>query len=253
MTNQSALSVNIVSGINKAMDGFYSSLEKLSSGFRINRASDDPAGLVISEQMRSRIASLNREIENINYNSYKYNTADSALLEMRHTLTEMRTYALEAAGTGFGDENTYQAWQGAMDGLVSSYNMVIDSTSFGTQKLLDGSAGAVADVPKLEQIDVSSAETASQAVDSIDEQIGALDQKLAAVGARQSNDYESRRSSLSVELENLSAAESNIRNTDYFSEYASMLKNRLLIQSGISLLAHAHITDTTVLNLIANQ
>ncbi len=253
MTNQSALSINVVSGINKAMDGFYSSLEKLSSGFRINRASDDPAGLVISERMRSRIASLNREIENINYNSYKYNTADSAMLELRHTLTGMRTYALEAAGSGFSDENTYQAWQDAMDGMVSSYNMVVDSTSFGTQKLLDGSQGAVADVAKLEQIDVSSAEAASQAVDSIDEQIAALDQNLAAVGARQSGDFESRRNSLSIELENITAAESNIRDTDYFSEYANLLKNRLLIQSSISLLAHAYLTDSAVLSLISND
>lgn len=253
MLTQSALGINILNGINRAMDGVFRSLEKLSSGLRINRASDDPAGLVISEQMRSRIASLNQEIENISHNMFKYSTADSAALELRHALTDMRTYALEAAGAGYADENTFAAWQGAVDGLVSSYNFIVDSTSFGTQKLLDGSAGSVANVAKLEQIDVSSAEAAAQAVETIDSQIAALDQKLVAIGARQHGDFESRRNSLRIEMENLTAAESSIRDTDYVAEYSNLIRNKLVVQMGLSLLAHSHITSRSVLNLIGNE
>lgn len=253
MISKSALGINIVHGINNALDGVFRSLEKLSSGLRINRASDDPAGLVISEQMRSRIASLNQEIENISHSMFKYSTADSAVLELRHALTDMRTYALEAAGAGYADENTFAAWQGAVDGLASSYNFIVDSTSFGTQKLLNGSEGSVADIEKLEQIDVSSAEAASDAVETIDSQIAALDRTLTDIGSRQHGDFESRRNSLRIEMENLTAAESSIRDTDYVAEYSNLIRNQLVVRMGISLLAHSHVTTQSVLNLIGDD
>lgn len=253
MISQSALGISIVRGINNAMDGVFHSLEKLSSGLRINRASDDPAGLVISEQMRSRIGSLNQEIENISHSMNKYSTADSAALELRRTLTAMRTYAVEAAGAGYADENTYQAWQGSLDGLVSSYNFIVDSASFGTQKLLDGSAGSVADIEELEQIDVSSPEAAAAAVETIDSKIAALDQDLVAIGARQHGDFESRRNSLRIEMENLTAAESSIRDTDYVAEFSNLIRNKLVVRMGVSLLAHSYITTQSVLNLIGDD
>lgn len=249
MLSRSALSINIITGINKSMDGIHRSLEKLTSGYKINRASDDPAGLVISEQLRSRIASLNQEISNIGQNSLKFNTADSAVLELRRIVTEIRSYTLAASNAGMADENVTQAWQHAADGLVQSYNMIIDNTTFGTHKLLDGSAGSVASIDKLSSFDFSSPEGVQASLESIDSIVEELDIEIMQIGSRQNQEFISRERSLRVELENLTAAESSIRDTDYMYEYTNMLKERLVLHANVSLLAHSFINDQTVLRL----
>jgi len=244
------LAVNLARNLHQTYYNIGKSMEKLASGLAINSAADDPAGLVISEQMRTRIASLNQEIENISYQINKYQTADSALLQERSKLTELRTLAVAAANEGGIDESARAAYQAEADNIVNSFNMIRESSEFGNQKLLDGSEGSVANVNKLILIDLSDTELAEAAIKQIDDEISQLDAQIADVGATRKNSLESRLTNLRIETQNLVAAESQIRDLDYSREYANYVKNQMLLNSSLSLLAHTSISSGSVLSLL---
>lgn len=229
----------------------FKSMEKLSSGLAINRAADDPAGLVISEQMRSQIASLNQGIENVTNQMNKYATADSAILQARSQLTEMRSLAVAASNEGFVDETMLAAYQSEADNLVGSYNRIRNDSSFGKQQLLDGSEGSVADLPEMQNLDLSSADTAEASLAKVDQQIEQIDRSLVDVGTYQKHDLESSLRSLQIEKQNLTAAESTVRDLDYAMEYSNFLKNSMLFNSGMSLMAHTGSTSQSILQLIS--
>lgn len=120
------------------------SMEKLSSGFRINRAADDPAGLVISEQFRAQIAGLNRAIQNSEGSINMIQTAEGALNEINNLLVNMRELAIHAANEGFNDANQLAADQSEITNAIKTIDRIATNTQFGTKKLLDGSAANVA-------------------------------------------------------------------------------------------------------------
>jgi flagellin len=245
--------MNTVRNLNDGWQNMMKSMAKLSSGFRINSAADDPAGLVISEQMRARIASLNQEIENTSITINKYQTADSAALQLRETLVEIRTLAVGAANSAVNDESITAAYQAEADDLVTRYNGIVDNAAFGTQKLFDGSDGSLADVTALSRYDLSSPEKAEDTVAAIDKEIAVLDGTITELGATEKNGLESRLANLRVEAENLTAAESQIRDTDYFQEYSNLVRNRLVVQAAVSLLSHGNITGQSVLRLLGGM
>ncbi len=226
------------------------SMEKLASGLAINSAADDPAGLVISEQMRTRIASLNSEIDSVSYQINKYQTADSALLQERGKLTELRSLAVAAADNGWTDETMREAYQAEADDIVESYNLIRSTSQFGTQNLLDGSAGSVADVNRLNTIDLSNSDSAEESLRQIDDEISQLDRQIAETGAMQKNGLESNLTNLRIESQNLIAAESQIRDVDFALEYSNLIKNQLLLKSDISLFMHSTMTSGSVLSLL---
>jgi len=121
-----------------------STMEKLSSGYRINRASDDPAGLVISEQFRAQIAGLDRAIQNSEGSINMIQTAEGALNEINNLLVSMRELAIHAANEGFNDSNQLAADQAEITNAISTINRIAANTQFGTKKLLDGSAANTA-------------------------------------------------------------------------------------------------------------
>jgi flagellin len=121
-----------------------STMEKLSSGFRVNRAADDPAGLVISEQFRAQIAGLNRAIQNSEGSINMIQTAEGALNEINNLLINMRELAIHAANEGFNDTNQLAADQSEITNAISTIDRIANNTQFGTKKLLDGSAANVA-------------------------------------------------------------------------------------------------------------
>jgi flagellin len=114
-------------------------MEKLSSGYRINRASDDPAGLVISEQFRAQIAGLNRAIQNSEGSINMIQTAEGALTEINNLLVKMRELAIHAANEGFNDAAQLDADQAEIDNSIATIDRIAKNTQFGTKKLLDGS------------------------------------------------------------------------------------------------------------------
>jgi flagellin len=121
-------------------------MEKLSSGYRINRAADDPAGLVISEQFRSQIAGLDRAVQNSEASSNMIQTAEGALNEINNLLVGMRELAIHAANEGVNDANQLAADQAEITNAISTIDRIAANTQFGTKKLLDGSSGNVASI-----------------------------------------------------------------------------------------------------------
>jgi flagellin len=122
------------------------SMEKLSSGYRINRASDDPAGLVISEQFRAQIAGLNRAISNSEGSINMIQTAEGALNEINNLLVSMRELAIHAANEGFNDTNQLAADQAEIANSIATIDRIAANTQFGTKKLLDGTKENIASI-----------------------------------------------------------------------------------------------------------
>jgi len=117
------------------------SLERLSTGLRINRASDDPSGLVISEILRSQIGSLHQAVENSTFASNLIGTADAALTEVSGLLVSIRQSAIFAMNTGGTSADQIAAEQDAVDSAIASINRVAATTRFGSTNLLNGSSG----------------------------------------------------------------------------------------------------------------
>ena len=122
------------------------SIEKLSSGFRVNRGADDPAGLVISEKLRAQIAGLSAAISNSNEAANMVRTAEGALNEVHSLLRSMRDLAVHASNTGANDAAAVDADQEQIENAIDQLNRISTNTQFGQKKLLDGSAGTTATV-----------------------------------------------------------------------------------------------------------
>ncbi len=122
------------------------SMQKLSSGYRINQGADNPAGLVISEQFRAQIAGLNRAVENSEGSISMVQTAEGALNEINNLLISMRELAIHAANEGFNDADQLAADQAEIENAVATIDRIAANTQFGTKKLLDGSKANIATI-----------------------------------------------------------------------------------------------------------
>lgn len=117
------------------------SLERLSSGLKVNRGADGPAALVISEKQRLQIAGLRQAIDNTEKAVSLVQTAEGALNEINSLLTKIRSLALDSANAGVNDEDSFQANQAEIDNALDTINRIANNTQFGTKKLLDGTSG----------------------------------------------------------------------------------------------------------------
>jgi len=230
-------SSDIMQSINQTQSSLLQSMAKLSSGFRINGASDDPAGLVISLQLQASIGSLNQQIENTTLAISKYETADSTVSEMRNMLVDIRAQAVSAANAGTNDQSALEAYQEVAQASHSSYNNLIDSTTFNGSLLLNGGEGALVSLTPLTEIDLSTPEKAQEAVAKIDAALMELDQAQSSIGATRGIDLKARQSALEVTLQNITAAESDISGTDLISEMTSYVRDEIKLQAGLALLA----------------
>ena len=143
-TNISAL--NALRNLGAVNNAISSSVEKLSSGLRINQASDDPAGLIISEGLRSQVDGLNQAISNSQEAGNVIKTAEGGLSEVNNLLRNIRTLAVHAANTGVNDQVAVQADQTQITSAISSIQRIAEQTQFGNKKLLDGTSGITASV-----------------------------------------------------------------------------------------------------------
>lgn len=228
----------------------FAAMQKLSSGFAINTAADDPAGLVISEQLRSRIGSLNAEINALSATINRYETASSTIGEMQDQLIELRSLAVAAANEGGNNEEAQQAYATAANDLTRRYNDLIASADYGDQKLFGTDPGALADIPDLSGVDLSSPEAAAQSVSAIDEAARQLSETQVGLASEEKYGLKSKRDSLEVTRENLIAAESRIRDTDYATTYSDFVAGLIQSRSAISLLAHSNIAGSEIVKLL---
>lgn len=144
--NNNVSAMNALRNVNMTGAEFSKSISRLSTGLRINNASDDPAGLIVSESFRAQVQSLGTAISN-NQTAVNYaKTAEGALDEVNKLLRDARSLAVAAGNTGTLDASQIQANQAQLSSIVSSINRIATSTQFGSKKLLDGSAGVVGSV-----------------------------------------------------------------------------------------------------------
>ena len=138
--NNNIAALNAWRNLSTSNSNLSSSLEKLSSGYRINRGADDPAGLLISEKLRAQIGGLTQASSNASDAISMVQTAEGALTEMNTMLNSIRTLAVHAANTGSNDTASIQADQTAVDKAIESMQRIATTTKFAGKNLLDGSA-----------------------------------------------------------------------------------------------------------------
>ena len=242
--------------------------EKLSSGYKINRAGDDAAGLTISEKMRSQIRGLDKASTNAQDGISAIQTAEGALNEAHSILQRMNELATQAANdTNTSSDRT--ALKQEITALQSELNRIASTTQFNTMNLLDGSfAGKSLQVGALEgqtitisigsmnagtlgvdTLEVDSNANAGAAMTSIQAAISKVSAQRSALGAIQ-NRLEHTIANLDTTSENTSAAESRIRDTDMADMMVEYSKNSILAQAGQSMLAQANTRRTAFPSLI---
>ncbi|HEY8415265.1 MAG TPA: flagellin, partial [Thermaerobacter sp.] len=246
------------------------SLERLSSGLRINRAADDAAGLAISEKMRAQIAGLQTAQRNAQDAISLIQTAEGALNETHSILQRMRELAVQAASDTNTDADRQQI-QKEVSQLISEVTRIAQTTEFNTQKLLDGSFTAkvfqiganngqtitvsINDMSAsglgIDTVDVSTQAGAAAAIATLDTAIDDVSAQRADLGALQ-NRLEHTIANLGVAVENLQAAESRIRDVDMALEMANFTRNQILLQSGTAMLAQANAMPQAVLQLLGS-
>ena len=254
------------------------SLEKLSSGFRINRAADDAAGLAISEGLRSQVGGLKVAVRNAQDGISVVQTAEGALTEVHAILQRVRDLSVQAANDS-NNEDTRANIATEVTSLTSELTRISASTNFNGTKLLDGTAGAGGDgiltfqvgagsdadsnqitvdlstanvatvADNLSALDFTDASTAATAVETIDAEIKNVSTARASLGAYQ-NRLEHTINNVNVAIENLSASESRIRDTDMAQEMVSFTRAQILSQAGTAMLAQANQAPQGVLQLL---
>ncbi|RME27648.1 MAG: hypothetical protein D6800_04765, partial [Candidatus Zixiibacteriota bacterium] len=235
-------------------DGWYfTTMGKLSSGVRINSAADDPAGLVISERLRSRIAELNGEIQNTTNNVFKYDYASAALGGLRSQLNSLRSLALAAANAGGNTETMQQTFEQSAQETVATYNQAVTDAEYNGARLFDGSAGALGTLPLVENIDLSSPEKAQDAIATIDEALQQVNSLDVQIGSTVKDRFQSELASLETERQNLLAADSVIRDTDYAVGISRLVRSRIAVQVSTALLAQGNLNGQLVLGLLDSK
>ena len=288
--NTNTSSLNAQNQLMKSGNTLDTAYQRLSSGLRINSASDDAAGLQISNRLTSQINGLNQAVRNANDGISLAQTAEGAMDETTNMLQRMRTLAVQSAN-GSNTDKDRLALQQEMEALGEEINRVASTTTFGGQNLLDGTyegtfqvgadanqtisfsmgtigssgsisvassggftvsgLGQAATVSGLSSttISISSAANAQSMIAAIDSMIAAVDSKRAELGAVQ-NRFSSTISNLSNISENVSAARSRIRDTDFATETASLTSAQILQQASSSILAQANQRPQTALSLL---
>ena len=249
------------------------STEKLSSGYKINRAADDAAGLSISEKMRSQIRGLNKASSNAQDGVSLVQTAEGALNETHSILQRMNELATQAAN-GTNTSVDRSAIRAELDQLTSEINRIQSTTQFNTMNLLDGTFSGAKNQMKLQvgalsgqsikfsianmcatkiglkkTLSVSTFTKAGSYMKSVQNAIEVVSKQRSAMGAIQ-NRLEHTIANLDTTSENTQSAESRIRDTDMASEMVTYSKNNILAQAGQSMLAQANQSTQGVLSLL---
>jgi len=276
--NINAITVQRNLGNNRAALG--SSLEKLSSGMRINKAGDDAAGLAISEFLRADIRSMGQAIRNANDGVSMINTAEGALSEQSSILIRMRELATQSA-TGSLGSTERSTINREFTALRDEINRISATSEFNGQTLIDGGLSSATGIPtvviqigihaganyrinlntavdltainasalQIDALNVTAATAALSAIARLDSALVTVVDGRGRLGATQ-NRLQHTLQSLSVASQNLQAAESQIRDADYAKEISKFTKNQILSQASTSILAQANLVPQQVLQLL---
>ena len=277
--NHNIAALNTLNRLSANNGASQKNMEKLSSGLKINRAGDDAAGLAISEKMRGQIRGLEMASKNAQDGISLIQTAEGALTETHAILQRMRELTVQAGNTGTQQTEDLTAIKDEMDALIEEIDGIGDRTQFNGKTLLDGSfAQGTADLVfqigansgqqltinidsmksadlgttvVISAIDVTDFATTSfdNQLKGIDEAINQVSSQRAKLGAVQ-NRLEHTINNLGASGENLTAAESRIRDVDMAKEMSEFTKNNILSQASQAMLAQANQQPQNVLQLL---
>lgn len=256
--------------LSKATTGLNKNFEHLATGMRISRAADDAAGLAISARLQAQVRSLDQATRNANDGISLVQTAEGAMSEIESALVRMRELAVQSSN-GTLSNSDKDNLQEEFSQLQASVDQIARSTNFNNIDLLNTNsaitlqigAGTAAGVDTLSvslvdvqgaaltisTLDVGASGNPSLAISNIDAALDAVTSARGDFGAIQ-NRLESTISSLQVRSENLSAANSRIRDVDVAAETAALTKNSILQQSALSVLAQANSQPQAALSLL---
>ncbi len=250
------------------------STEKLSSGYKVNRAADDAAGLAISEKMRRQVRGLTQASLNAQDGISAVQTAEGALNEVHDMLQRMNELAVKSAnGTNQTEDQSYI--QKEVDALIDEIDRVATTTTFNERNLLDGSwSGGIAlqvgaegndtntisvsvnamnasgiSINGMKSSGVASQTAAQNSITTIKRALTAISKQRSDLGAIQ-NRLEHTINNLDNVVENTTAAESQIRDTDMATEMVKYSNNQILAQAGQAMLAQANQANQGVLSLL---
>ena len=277
--NTASINAQRILGANN--DRLAQSVERISSGIRINRAADDAAGLAISEGLRSDIRATRQAVRNANDGISVINITEGALNEQASILIRLRELASQAS-TGTVGSTERQTIQLEFDALRLEIDRIAATTEFNGQKLVDGSLASsvssgnqifiqvgidssansqinlntsinltavTSSSLSIDTLSVTSSEGALSALDSINTSIATVTQGRGKVGAVQ-NRLARTIANLSITVENLVAAESQMRDADIAEEVALLTRNQILVQASTAMVGQANLIPQSVLQLL---
>ncbi len=268
--NTNVASLNAQRNLSASQNSLSRSMQRLSSGLRINSAKDDAAGLAISDRMTSQIRGLNQAVRNANDGISLAQTAEGALQETTNILQRMRELAVQSAN----DTNTTNdrtSLQAEVTQLIAELDRIADNTKFNGKVLLKGDFSVTAavfqvgaDAGQVISVTIKGADAtdlgvktatigtrggASTTIGLVDTAIKSVDTIRGNLGAIQ-NRFESTISNLQNVSENLAAARSRILDADIAQETSAMIRNNILQQAGVSILAQANQSPQLALSLL---
>ncbi|MDR5866926.1 flagellin N-terminal helical domain-containing protein [Halomonas koreensis] len=257
--------------LNEAKSNLQTSMERLSSGLRINSAKDDAAGQAIANRMSAQITGMGQASRNANDGISLVQTMEGGLNQINDNLQRIRELAVQAASdTNSADDRA--SIQTEIDERVAEISRVAGGSTFNGTNLLNGAstlqiqvganttANDSIDVDTVDattttlgvtsgDLDVSSASSAQAAIDAVDSALNTIDTERSTLGATL-NRFDSIVSNLSTTSTNLSAARSRIEDADYAVEVSNMTRNQILQQAGTSVLAQANQLPQSALSLL---
>jgi flagellin len=253
-------------------------MEKLASGQKINRAGDDASGLAVSEKMRSQIRGLQQAEKNIQNGVSFIQSTEGYLAETNDIVQRMRELAVQSANGVYSPEDRMQI-QVEVSQLINEVDRIASHAQFNGMNMLTGRfanaqlggtpteemwfmVGANMDQRKqmfigemtskslkMESLAITSPESANKAIGTLDDAIKTISKQRADLGAYQ-NRFETAQKGISVAAENLTAAESIVRDTDMAGQMVQFVKNNILNQAGTAMLAQANTQAQSVLRLL---
>ncbi|MDU0355729.1 flagellin [Paraglaciecola aquimarina] len=268
--NTNVSSLNTSRQLFNSTNSLNTSFERLSSGFRINSAKDDAAGLQISNRLTTQILGLNQAVRNANDAISLSQTIEGALAETTTALQRIRVLAIQAQN-GINSSADRVALQKEVKALKDEMSRIASTSQFGGVNVLDGvfsskflvgaNAGQTISVNvqreggygasglNVGDVSIATIEGASAAMTSVSEAISIIDAKRADLGALQ-NRFQSTIRNLSNISENVSAARSRIRDTDFAIETAELTRNQIIQQASTTVLSQANQRPQTALSLL---
>jgi len=275
----SAINTNILSlvtqnNLNKSQSALSTSMERLSSGLRINSAKDDAAGQAISNRMTSQLRGMSQASRNANDGISMAQTAEGALNEINNNLQRIRELTVQAKN-GSNSTSDTTSLQDEVTARLAEIDRIASKTTFNGINLLDGTAGTAGKVGiqvgandgDTITIDLTAAKadtttlgvnaialsgvtaTGDTTLDTIDKAIAKIDTARSGLGATQ-NRFESTINNLNNTVTNLSSAQSRIQDADYATEVSAMSRAQIIQQAGTSVLSKANQSAQSVLSLL---